>query len=119
MKKLLPLIFLIPSLVSANTENSDLQIATFKTVCINSKDLAGTIDDFKEIPFVRGVSTPIMEGAGASVLVIFANPTTGTFTIVERTGEDLYCVLAIGSSFEPVPKQIQDDVRKNQNKGSL
>jgi hypothetical protein len=52
-------------------------------------------------------------------LVIFANPTTGSFTIVEKAGEDLYCILAIGGGFEPVPKDIQDDVKQGQEKSTL
>jgi hypothetical protein len=52
-------------------------------------------------------------------LVIFANPTTGTFTIVEKAAEDLYCIIAIGGGFEPVPKEIQDEVRQEQKKGTL
>lgn len=119
MKKILPLLFLIPSLVFANPEKQSLQIATFQTVCINGKDLTSTIDEFKEIPFVRGHSTPLLQNGIPLSLVIFLNPETKTFTIVEKTGEDAYCILAVGQQFEPVPKEIQDSVKDNQNKGTL
>ena len=34
-------------------------------------------------------------------------------------GLDLYCILAIGGGFEPVPKDIQDDVKQGQEKSTL
>ena len=52
-------------------------------------------------------------------LVVFLNPTTGTFTIVEKAGDNLYCILAVGGGFEPVPKEIQEDVKKQQEKSTL
>lgn len=119
MKKILCLLCLMPSLVFANSEKQSLQIATFQTICLNIKDLTSTIDEFKEIPFVRGLSTPLLQNSTPLSLVIFVNPETKSFTMVERTGENTYCILAVGNGFEPVPKEIQDDVRENQNKGKL
>lgn len=119
MKTLVSLLFLVPSLVFANADKQSLQIATYQTVCLNSKDLTDTVDEFKEVPFVRGLSMPLLQNSAPLSLVIFVNPETKSYTIVEKTGEDTYCILAVGSGFEPVPKEIQDKVRKNQNKGTL
>ena len=88
------------------------QIATHETVCVGGDDLTATVDEFRELPFVRGLSHA--PGSGHLSLVIFANPETGTFTIVERAAEDLYCILAVGSGFEPVPRDIQDRARAEQ-----
>ena len=86
---------------------------------MNGKDLTNTVNEFKELPFVRGLSVPLTQQERKLSLVIFANPTTGSFTIVEKAGEDLYCILAIGGGFEPVPKDIQDDVKQGQEKSTL
>lgn len=120
MKKLLTALVLVPSLAFAltNSEKPGLQMSTFQTVCLDGKELTGLMNEFKEIPFVRGVSRPFV-GEGALSLVIFANPSTQTFSIIEKVEEDLYCILAVGSGFEPVPKEIQDDVRESQSKGVL
>jgi hypothetical protein len=90
------------------------QIATHETVCVAGQDLTDTVTEFQELPFVRGQSHA--PNSGNLSLVIFANPDTGTFTIVERAGKDLYCILAVGSKFEPVPRDIQDRARRDQGR---
>ena len=87
-------------------------------MCLNGNDLVESINEFKELPYVRGISTPFDKEDAKLSLVIFLNPTTGTFTIVEKAGNNLYCILAVGGGFEPVPKEIQDDVRKEQQEKS-
>jgi hypothetical protein len=113
MKKILAMFLLMPSLVLANP-----QIKTIQTMCLNGNDLVESINEFKELPYVRGISTPFDKEDAKLSLVIFLNPTTGTFTIVEKAGNNLYCILAVGGGFEPVPKEIQDDVRKEQQEKS-
>jgi hypothetical protein len=102
MKNLLAMCLLIPSLVLANPIS-----------CINGAELTDLTNEYKEIPYVRGVSSK-----GLSV-VIFANSTTGSFTILERKAIDTYCAIVIGVGFEPVPKEIQDDIRQQQEKSKL
>jgi hypothetical protein len=114
MKKILAMFLLMPSLAFAEPKP-----ATYETICLNGKDLTNTVNEFKELPFVRGLSVPLTQQERKLSLVIFANPTTGSFTIVEKAGEDLYCILAIGGGFEPVPKGIQDDVKQGQEKSTL
>jgi hypothetical protein len=113
MKKILAMCLLMPSLVLANP-----QIKTIQTMCLNAKDLTDTVNEFKELPYVRGISTPFDKEDAKMSLVVFLNPTTGTFTIVEKASDNLYCILAVGGGFEPVPKEIQDDVRKEQQEKS-
>ena len=113
MKKILAMFLLMPSLVFANP-----QIKTIQTMCLNGKDLTDTVNEFKELPYVRGISTPMAEQDAKMSLVVFLNPATGTFTIVEKAGDNLYCILAVGGGFEPVPREIQDDVRKEQQEKS-
>lgn len=81
--------------------------------CISGKELTGLTNQYKELPYVRGISSE-----GTSV-VVFVNPATGSFTIAERRGVDTFCALAVGASFAPVPKDIQDDIREEQDKGTL
>ena len=114
MKKILAMFLLMPSLVFANP-----QIKTIQTMCLNGKDLTDTVNEFKELPYVRGLSTPMAEQDAKMSLVVFLNPATGTFTIVEKAGENLYCILAVGGGFEPVPKNIQDDVKQQQENSTL
>jgi hypothetical protein len=114
MKKILAMCLLMPSLVFANQ-----QIKTIQTICLNSNDLTDTVGEFKELPYVRGISTPLAEPDVKMSLVVFLNPTTGTFTIVEKAGDNLYCILAVGGGFEPVPKEIRDNAKQQQEKSTL
>jgi hypothetical protein len=102
MKKLLCLFLLLPGMSLANP-----------LPCISGEELTELTNQYKELPFVRGISSE-----GTSV-VVFANPSTGSFTIVERKGENVYCSLAVGVGFAPVPKHIQDDIKELQNKGMM
>lgn len=114
MKNLLAAVLSAPAIAMAAP-----QTATYETVCVGPDDLAKTVNEFKELPFVRGLSTPLSQNETKLSIVIFANPKTGTFTIVERASEKLYCILAVGGGFEPVPKDIQDAAREEQGKSSL
>lgn len=111
---------IIPSFAFAftNSEKQSLQMSTFQTICLNAKDLTNLVGEFKEVPFARGISTPVI-GEGALSLVLFLNPDKKTFTIVEKVKDDTYCILAVGGSFEPVPKHIQDEVINEYGKGLM
>jgi hypothetical protein len=89
------------------------QAVASPVACITGQELTALTDEYKELPFVRGVSSE-----GLSV-VVFVNTETRSFTVLERRGQNTYCVLVVGVGFEPVPKQIQDDMRQQQEKGIL
>lgn len=119
MRIALTLLMLAPALGWTSPPGSDFTVATVDTICISLKQLTEITDEAQEIPYVRGQSHPIMtEGAPLS-MVIFVNPTTRTFTIAERVAQDAYCLLALGSRFEPVPKEAQDRIRKEQEMSRL
>lgn len=102
MKKILCLFLLWPSLALAHPQ-----------ACINSKELTQLTNQYRELPFVRGVS---IEGYS---VVIFANAETRSFTILERKDDDIYCALTVGAGFEPVPQSIQDELNELQNRDRL
>ena len=119
MKSWVAVTVLLPVLAWATPSGTDFTVATVDTICVSLKTLTEITDEAKELPYVRGQSHPIMtEGAPLS-MVIFVNPTTGTFTIAERVAQDAYCLLALGSRFEPVPKAAQDRIRQEQEKSRL
>ena len=121
MRSAIAALALMPALAWAftNSEKPSLAVATMQTVCLNAKDLTSLIDEFKEIPYVRGVSSPIISDGVPLSLVIFVNPKDRSFTIAERADKDRYCILAVGNGFEPVPQHIQDEVKTEQEQGRL
>jgi hypothetical protein len=121
MKKIIAMFLLMPSLALAfsNPEKPSIQQSTYETVCMSAKDLTMLVDEFKEIPYVRGTSVPMIGDPVSLPLVIFVNPEKKTFTIIERAAPDIFCVLAVGANFHPVPKELQDEIRTEQGKGQL
>jgi hypothetical protein len=85
------------------------EITRFPTelVCVGPNQLAETITDFEEIPFVGGVGVREVESVGIveNNIVVFVNPKTNSFTMVERFSKDLYCVIAIGQGLRPLSGQ--------------
>ncbi len=85
-----------------------------QVLCVNAQDLTALTDQFEETPVARGIT---FDGALGS-MVIFIGP-NGSFSVVERTGDDTYCVLAVGNGFESVPAHIQQESKQRQQKGRL
>ena len=83
-------------------------------VCMTNAELTELTGQYKELPYVRGVS-----GVGGGTVVIFVNAVTGSFTIVERTDIDTFCVLSLGDRFGPVPKAVREDIKEQQDKGTV
>ena len=119
MRSLIATLALVPALAWATPPGSDFTVATVDTICVSLKTLTEITDEAQELPYVRGQSHPIMTEGAPLAMVIFVNPTTGTFTIAERVAQDTYCLLALGSRFEPVPKEARDTIRKEQERSRL
>ena len=82
------------------------EITQFPTqlFCLNQETLSSTITEFEEIPFAGGVAIRDVPEVGmvTNNLVIFVNPKTMSWTIVERFSKDLYCVVSLGEKFRPL-----------------
>ena len=92
----------------------------YPAVCVDAESLSKTVDEFQELPFARGLSNSLGNAEAPPLsLVIFMNPKTRSWTIVERVNPDRYCIMAVGSGFEPVPTDIRDRVEQEQRKGDL
>lgn len=91
------ILLFIPSLVFAQRVDKVM----IEAYCIGLETLEKTLEEYKEISFVRGLSE--REPLGVVSLVMFVNPQTQTWTMVEKIGADKYCIIATGSKFEPVP----------------
>lgn len=110
MKKYLLFLLLIPSLSFAQPD------VTIKPWCVDLKKLNEVLDEFDEVPFVRGLS---QRDAGTTSLVVFVSKEKKTWSIVEKISNDAYCFIAVGNVFEPVPSEIHEEREKTlkQKKG--
>ena len=106
LKKFLASLVLTVGTIHPSLANEITQFPT-NLSCIGEKDLEQTITEFEELSFAGGVSMREIPGAGLvqNNLVIFVNPKTRSYTIVERFTKDMYCVVALGEGFRPLGGQ--------------
>ena len=106
LKKILASLVLTVGTIHLSIASEITQFPT-SLMCVGEKDLAQTITEFEELSFAGGVSMRDLPGVGLvkNNLVIFVNPKTQSWTIVERFTKDMYCVIALGEGFRPLSGQ--------------
>jgi hypothetical protein len=83
--------------------------------CVDYETLEATVAEWSEIPLLRGLSERGTERNEKNyTMVLFVNKETRSWTLVEQIDPDYYCVIGVGSKFEPVPGEVIDGVIKNQ-----
>ena len=102
MKKLLAILFMMPVIVFS--QPNDIQIKQFNAYCLNLKQLEKLLDDFEEKSFIRMFSVrPGAENRWETYsAVMFMSKDGKSWSLVEKRGENLYCVIGMGREVEPV-----------------
>lgn len=81
------------------------QSALLPVECGTLKQLSESMVEFKEVPFATGETTRQIRGTLKDMVVIFfLNDKTGTWTVVEKVSDDLYCITSSGRNFSTVEK---------------
>ena len=103
LKKILASLVLTVGITHPSIASEITQFPT-SLMCVDQKGLSQTITEFEEISFAGAVGVREVHGVGMveNNIVIFVNPKTKSFTIVERFSKDLYCILALGEGFRPL-----------------
>ena len=108
MKKfLLPLLLFPIVAISQNNDSAENPFyAETKIVCVTQEILFPTINSYGEQPMLSLNSkriTPVGQEQQNSQYpsILFANPSTGTWTLVERHGENVFCVVGVGEGLKP------------------
>lgn len=106
LKKILTLIALTAGIIHPSTA-SEITLFPTSLMCVDKRGITQTITEFEELSFAGGVSMRDLPGVGLvkNNLVIFVNPKTQSWTIVERFTKDMYCVVAVGEGFRPLSGQ--------------
>lgn len=115
MKKLIFLLCMIPSFVFAQQLINEVRTIS----CVDKQSLNEFIGGFDEYPFIRALNVPVLGVQQYTPLVIFVNPKTKSFTIVEKISEERYCILALGGNFEPMPAEVIKEFNKDNEKRKL
>lgn len=103
-----PLFALILTLATI-TVRAEVILADTTITCMDRTSLLALLDRYLEQPLIRGRT----EDNGA--VVIYTNPSTLTYTVVERV-ENLYCLLASGTDFAPVPRELRQQFLEQRSK---
>lgn len=79
-------------------------------VCLKKNELIKTLNGFSEKPIITGFSSRLDAKGELELLefIIFANPDTKSYTVVEIHGKDKFCVLSAGIDFKPVSNKRDD-----------
>ena len=79
--------------------------ARLDVVCVKLRELAEVLSKYGEQPLAQGSAH--RDVTGPVIMVIFANPETGTWTVVEKiTASDTYCVVSTGDKFRPITDEM-------------
>jgi hypothetical protein len=86
---------------------SEIKITQFESRCAGWDLMLETLKRFQELPLTSMVSHREIGGQPRDLdAVLFANSRTGTWTLVEQVGPDLFCITGMGDSVRPFdPKE--------------
>jgi len=112
MKKFLLPLLLFPVMAIGNESDSNSDQMSYqdtKIVCVGAPVLFDTLKKYGEIPMLsltsyRTLATDQNDNASQLDSRLFANPSTGTWTMVERHEGDLYCVIGIGEQLKTIQR---------------
>ena len=103
MKKLLAtLLIMLPVMATGQPKG---QIIDLIGMCVGELQFAESMARYGEVPFLTMTTMrPLnekMELFEAYPTVMFMNPSTLSWTIVEKRGDDNYCATAMGQNIQP------------------
>lgn len=116
LKKLALMLFFGLPLSLASAQQTPPTTAKLEIICVTGLDLFKTLKEYVEIPFIRGLT---LRGSTLHPVVLYVNPLTSSWSLVEKTPNGLYCILAVGESFEPVPEKDRTELQKNYDSKTL
>lgn len=102
MRKFLASLALTVGLTHPSIASEVIQIDT-KLTCVSWETLNEALEKYGEIPFVNMTAYRALRNNDVMSLptVMFVNPKTKSYTLVEKFSEQLYCVVSIGEQVSP------------------
>jgi len=82
------------------------EVVQMPVYCMSEKEMDRILSKHGEVSFVGGTSTRVLEGGKRQhhPIILFVNPDTRTWTLVERAGE-YYCAISLGEDLVPITKE--------------
>ena len=103
MKKLLVALALISgSVLAQEKDGPKVDTVKFDAYCMTTQALGKILAKYEEQPMMSMIVGREVGGQSMEfVTIMFANPRSGTWSLVERVGEDAFCVTATGTKIAP------------------
>jgi len=108
MKKILLPLLLFPVLAIGNStgEEQEFMFVQNKMVCVQAEVVYSSLDEYGEKPMMHMVSQRRTndengESINSYPTIMFVNPNTGTWSLVEKHTENILCIVGIGQQIRP------------------
>jgi len=73
--------------------------------CINTQSLYEMIKEHDEKPMLTAISVRMIKNSEVPLAtVLYVNPDTKSWTLVEKIRDDVYCVVGMGDNIKPYSK---------------
>ena len=73
--------------------------------CVNTQSLYQIITEHEEKPMLTAISVRMIRDSEVPLAtVLYVNPDTKSWTLVEKIRDDLYCVVGMGDNIKPYTK---------------
>lgn len=115
------LLLALSSTVHTQVSN-EIRIIKFDAACGTEDQINVLINQYGERPLLQMVSErDTSAGEIQSLTIIFANPKTRSYTIVERMTDNVFCVTGTGIGISPytgseiIPEDKQTEKRKHRD----
>lgn len=102
-KLILSLLLLAASLSHAQETRKSTTIR-FDAPCGDSAQLGAILNEYQELPMIEMASERNNGTKIQHTAILFVNPKTQTYTLVEQISEDLFCVISTGKGLTPYIK---------------
>ena len=76
-------------------------------LCGSEKQMSKMLSEFEEKPMLM-MTSERFDTKEANMMVLFVNPKTRTYTLVEERNTTLYCVIATGNGIQPYTDQSEE-----------
>lgn len=105
------LILLSLTILLVNTARADITV-DFEGYCMNELQLNNLLQKYNEKPMFRMSSTRILSEnmVKNSPTTLYANPKEGSWTLVEKSTDELYCVVATGMGITPIRTKNEKEI---------
>lgn len=86
--------------ISLNAQDTQVLVLRFETPCGSWSQVQSLLAEFNEIPFLKMTSNrTVNERTIVNNIILFANSSTKTYTVVERISDRLFCISVTGNDF--------------------